>query len=236
MQTSDGSKETTVTTSPDEPTAPQRRHSALSRSGVDLWSAMGQHAGRAVAAGLLLGVLLAVIGAFAVLSGRTLYTSTTTMLIDDPYQLATSGQVSEFGNLDALRYKYSALVGTDAIAGPVARQLHLPIEDVLGAVSTTVPMNSLLMTVQATWTTAGGAQLISQAAANEVSAYIVNEDNTNNISSTYRFTFNVIDPATQAVGQGPSKSKAATLAIGLAVLGFAVGFLATQLIRYLRLP
>jgi capsular polysaccharide biosynthesis protein len=156
------------------------------------------------------------------------------MLIDDPYQLATSGQIAEYSALDALRYKYAALVGTDAIADPVASKLQVPVDDVLGALSTNVPMNSLLMTVEATWSTPQGAQRIAQAAANEVTAYIATEDNAYAIPTADRFTFKVIDPATPAFGQGPSKSKAATLAIGLGVLGFALGFLGTQLIRYAR--
>ena len=140
MLTSDGLKEMTITTSPDEPTAPNGRHSAQSQPGGDLWSAMGHRPGKAIVAGLLLGVLLAVLGAASILKGPTSYSSSTTMLIDDPYQLATSGQATEFSNLDALRYKYAALVATDSIADPVASQLHLPVDDVLGALSTNVPV------------------------------------------------------------------------------------------------
>jgi capsular polysaccharide biosynthesis protein len=195
---------------------------------------MGHSPTTAVVVGLLLGVLLAVIGAVTVLSGRVLYTSSTTMLIDDPYQLATSGQVSEFSSLDALRYKYGGLLATDAIAGPVASQLHLPVDNVLGSLSVNVPTDSLLMVVHATWTTPRGAEEVSLSAANEITAYVAYEDNAYAIPNADRFTFKVIDPAAGAIRKGPSKSKAATLAIGLAVLGFALGFFATQLIRYAR--
>lgn len=234
MQVIDRTKEATVIISSDEPTAPEGRRRAPSEPSGDLWSAMAHRPARAIVAGLLLGVLLAAFGAVIALRGPTTYTSSTTMLIDDPYQLATSGQVTEFTNLDALRYKYAGLVGTDSMANPVASKLHLPVDDVIGAVSASVPTNSLLMTVDATWSTPDEARRISEAAAHEVTAYIVYEDDIYNIPSAERFTFKVVDPATAAVGKGPSKSKAVTLAVGLAVLGFAVGFLLTQLIRYVR--
>lgn len=234
MQVIDRTKEQRVTTPPDDPTAPRGGHDSSPQPREDVWSAMGHHAAAAIVVGLLLGVLLAAVGAMISLSGATVYTSSTTMLIDDPYQLATSGQVNEYAALDALRYKYAALIDTDAIADPVASRLHVPVNDVLGALSTNVPINSLLMTVEATWSTQREAQQVAQAAANQVTAYINYEDNAYAIPTADRFTFKVVDPATPAFGRGPSKSKAATLAIGLGVLGFAFGFLGTQLIRYAR--
>ncbi len=184
--------------------------------------------------GLILGLALAGVGDLAVLSGKTVYTSSALMLIDDPYELATSGQATEFANLDALRYKYAALVGTDAIAGPVAAQLGLPVGDVIGALSTNLPGYSLLMYVTATWTTPAEAQMLAQATADEVTTFISNEDNTYDIPAPYRFTFDLVDPAPAATPHGPSKSKAVSLAIGLAVLGFGLGFAATQLLHFLR--
>ena len=200
----------------------------------EAWSSMGQQALRAVLVGLFLGFALALIGGVSALSGRTTYTSTAVMLINDPYKLATSGQLNEFGSLDVLRYKYSALVGTTAIAGPVATQLGLPVGDVIGALSTNVPSNSLLMSVTATWPTPAGAQKLAQATTNEITAYISQEDNTYNIPTADRFTFEAIDRASPASAHGPSKARAASLAIGLALLGFAIGFVVTQLVRFLR--
>lgn len=195
---------------------------------------MGQHVLRAVLVGLFLGFALALVGGLSVLSGRTTYTSSAVMLINDPYKLATSGQPNEFTSLDYLRYKYAALVKTDAIAGRVAAQLGLPAGDVIGAVSANVPVNSLLMEVTATWPTPDEAQRLAQATANQVTAYINQEDTTYAIPAADRFTFEVIDPAPSATAHNPSKAKAVSLAIGLAVLGFAVGFVATQLVRFLR--
>jgi len=195
---------------------------------------MGQHALRAVLVGLFLGFALALIGGFSVLSGRTTYSSTAVMLINDPYKLATSGQPAEFSSLDVLRYKYAALVKTDAIASPVATRLGFPVGKVAGALSTNIPANSLLMDVTATWSTPGGAQKLAEETATEITSYINVEDSTYRIPTADRFTFEVIDPAPAATAHGPSKARAASLAIGLAVLGFAIGFVATQVVRFLR--
>lgn len=195
---------------------------------------MGQHVLRAVLVGLFLAFAAALIGGLSVLSGRTTYTSTAVMLINDPYKLATSGQLNEFESLDVLRYKYSGLVRTNAMAGPVATRLGLPVGEVIGAMSTDVPVNSLLMDVTATWSAPSEAQKLAQEMANEVSAYISQEDDSYAIPVADRFTFQVIDRASPGIAHGPSKAKAVSLAIGLAVLGFAVGFVATQLVRFLR--
>jgi capsular polysaccharide biosynthesis protein len=196
---------------------------------------MGNRPLRAVIVGLILGLLLAGIADIAVLSGqKTVYTSTAVMLIDDPYALATSGQPDEFANLDALRYKYAALVGTNSIAGPVAAELGIPVGDVIGAVSTKVPAYSLIMDVTATWSSPAEAQRLAQATAEQISTFITHEDDAYSIPASARFTFHVVDPAPPATAQTPSKSKAVSLAIGLGLLGFAVGFLFTQLVHFLR--
>lgn len=195
---------------------------------------MGQQALRAVLVGLFVGFILALVGGLSVLSGRTNYTSTAVMLINDPYKLATSGQLNEFGSLDVLRYKYSALVGTTAIAGPVAGKTGFPVGEVMGALSTNVPANSLLMDVTATWSTPGGAEKLAQATADEITAYVNQEDDLYKIPAADRFTFQTIDHASAGSAHAPSKARAASLAIGLALLGFAIGFVATQLFRFLR--
>jgi capsular polysaccharide biosynthesis protein len=181
----------------------------------------------------LLAATFGALGAVASLGGTKTYTSTTVMLIDDPYSLATQGD-SEFIKLDALRVKYSGLVDTNAIAQPVASRLHLPVGAVLGSASTDVPFESLLMDVSATWSSPREAQILSQAVADEVTNYVKTEDAVYGIPKADQFTFNTIDPASPPITHAPSKSKALVLAIGLAVVGFALGFLATQLVRYLR--
>lgn len=199
-----------------------------------VWRALTRDVGIGMLFGILLAAVFGGLGAVASLGGTTSYTSSTVMIIDDPYQLATSGDQNWFVKLDALRVKYSGLTSTEVMAGPVAKELHLSVGSVMGAVSTQAPYTSLLMYVDATWSNAHEAQLVSQAMANEVTTYVHQEDQINDIPAVDQFTFTTVDPASAAAPHSPSKSHAVVLAIGLAVLGFLLGFVATQLVRFLN--
>jgi capsular polysaccharide biosynthesis protein len=187
----------------------------------------------AIAVGLLLAAVFGIAGAVSSFKGKTVYTSTTVMLINDPYQLATSGS-SEFLDLDALRSKYSGLLDTDAIAQPVAASLHLSLNDAVGALSAQVPTQSLLLDVEATWGSPTEAQLISQTAANQLTSYVNGENARYNIPANDQISLTTVNPASPSVPKRPSKSHALTLAAGLAVIGFALGFFSVQLVRFLR--
>lgn len=200
-----------------------------------LWQALRTAPGPALRLGLLVAVVLGLAGAAAELRGPTTYSSKAVMLIDDPYQLATAGTDGQLVKLEALRVKYSALIDTSAIAKPVADQLHLPVGAVLQSVSGLVPLDSLLMDVDATWSTPKEATLLAQATAKEVTAYVAAEDATYGIPAKDQFTLTVIDPAATATPSGPSAAHALVLGVGLAVLGLVLGFGAAQLVRNRRL-
>lgn len=195
-----------------------------------LWRALMTAPLMGLAVGGLLAVVLVGIGAAATLKGPTTWTSTTVMIIDDPYQLATAGDEGQLLKLDYLRYKYSALVDTDAIAQPVATKLDLPLGSVLSSVTAVVPTSALLMNVVATTSTSARASLLSQTMANQVTNYVQEEDAAYNIPNSDRFTITTIDPASTPVRRGPSAAHAAALALGLAVLGLLIGFCGAQLV------
>ncbi|MGH9029620.1 MAG: hypothetical protein ACRDV4_08410 [Acidimicrobiales bacterium] len=199
----------------------------------NLLRALGHDPMRAVLAGLVLAMLFGIVGAAASLKGKTVYTSTTIMLIDDPPQLASSGS-SEFLNLDALRWKYSGLLDTDPISQPVARSLHLPLDSVASSLTSQIPLESLLMEIEGTWSNPREAEVLSQTAANELTSYVAGENVHYAIPTNDQIQLTTVNPAAVAVAHGPSKSHAVTLAVGLAVLGFLLGFFGTQLLRYLR--
>ena len=196
--------------------------------------ALGMRARLAVVLGLIVALVVAVAGGLSVMRGPTTYSSTAVMLIDDPPALATAGDDGELLKLDALRLKYQALVSTDLIAQPVAAKLGLSAGDVLGSVTAVVPYQSLLMDVSGTWSTPAMAQRLAQATANEVTKFVKYESDVYDIPAADRYTFIVIDPATYATASKPSKAHALTLAVGLAVAGFAVTFVATQFWRNRR--
>jgi capsular polysaccharide biosynthesis protein len=188
----------------------------------------------AIVLSLIVAVLLGTIGALSLMRGAVTYSSTAVMLIDDPPALATAGDDGQLLKLDALRLKYQALVSTDLIAQPVATQLGLSVGDVLGATTAVVPYQSLLMDVSGTWSTPQVAQRLAQATANQVTKFVQYEAEVYNIPAVDRYTFIVIDPATAATANRPSHAHALTLAVGLAVAGFAATFVVTQFWRHRR--
>ncbi len=195
---------------------------------------LGRKPRLAIVLGLIVAALLSVTGARSVLGAPTTWSSTAVMLIDDPPALATAGDDGQLLKLDELRTKYAALAGTFLIAQPVATQLHLSLGDVLGSVTATVPSESLLMDVTATSSTPRVSQRLAQTTAEQVSKFVKYEVAVYNIPKVDRYTFKVIDPATAATAHKPSGADALTLAVGLAVGGFAVAFVATQLWRQRR--
>lgn len=196
--------------------------------------ALGMKPRPAVVLGLIVAVLLAVTGVWSTTRAPTTWSSTAVMLIDDEPALATAGDDGQLLKLDELRLKYAALASTDLIAQPVATQLHLSLGDVLGSVTAIVPEESLIMDVTATWSTPQVAQSLAQSTAAAISKFVNYEVAVYNIPTADRYTFKVIDPASAATAHGPSNANALTLGVGLAVGGFAVVFVATQLWRNRR--
>lgn len=188
---------------------------------------------------LVVGAVLAVVvggSAMAVtLTRPPTYRSTTVMLIDDPLRLATAGDAGELSSLSALRLKYAALLSTDVMAAPVARATGLPVPEVLADVTTDVPLQSLLMDVTATTSSAATATRLSSAAAAEVTSYVKDEDSTFGIPANAQFSFTTIDPATPAAASPAPVAHALALGIGLAVLCLVLGFGLVQLVGNRRL-
>ncbi len=201
---------------------------------VRLWQAL-RHQARV---GLLVGIaLFLVVGAITfdvAVTGKKAYTSTTVMLIDDPLELATAGDQGQLLKLIQLRGKYQELAQTVVIAQPVASVLHLPTGVVLSDVAVVGQATSLLLDVVATTPTPGLARELSQGVANELTLYVENEERTYNVPAQNRFTLRTVSAASPAVGHGPKKRSALTLALGLAVVAFVVGFVLTQLARNRR--
>lgn len=198
---------------------------------VRAWRALSRRPRAAIVVGIALAILFGVTAAGTTLKGPTVYTSKTVMLIDDPYKLATAGDNGEFINLSALRVKYASLIPTSAIAGPVARRTGLPVTEVQTAVSGNVPLQSLLLDVNAAWSNSAKARQLSKATADEVTAYVKQENATYDIPPNDRFTLTTLDPAAPATASKPSNSRALAVGAGFAVLGFLIGFCLTQLVR-----
>jgi hypothetical protein len=200
-----------------------------------LWAAVRSAPVLAVVAAVLGALLSAALVGAAELRGPTTYTASATMFIDDPYALATAGDSGQLLKLDTLRVKYASLVGTDVIAGPVAARLGLPVGAVLGAVSASVPGESLLMDVSASWSSPRLAVVLADDAAAQVTAYVRQEESAFGIPADDRFTLTDIQPAVSAEAHAPSRARAVTDEVAVALAALVVIYLGVQLIRNRRL-
>lgn len=184
---------------------------------------------RAVMCGLIVGIMLGLMAGALKKQGATVYTATTTMALDDPLGLALAGDEGELIKLSDLRYKYSSLATTDAVAGPVATDLHVPVGLVLEATSVQVPANLLLMYVSGTWSTPGFAMELSTATAQELVHYVQQENATYAIPKSDQFEAVILSSATSATASSPSTSKAVTEGVLVLFGGGVVGFVVFQL-------
>lgn len=204
-------------------------HAAARGWQTKLWQTLERTWKRSAVIGILFGLVVGSLAGIVQATGATTYTSQTTMILDDPLGLALAGDEGELVKLSDLRLKYQSLVATEAIAGPVADSLHIPVGEVLGATSVQVPASSLLMEVDATWATPAFAPTLSLAVAREIQAYVKAENATYAIPASDQFQALILTPASGSIPSSPSKKKAALLALGVLVGGAAAGFVVNQL-------
>ncbi len=197
-----------------------------------IWATLKDSPRKALLVSAVAAVVLAAAGAFLVLRGPTYWTSRTVMVIDDPYGLAAAGDPSQLLKLDQLRYKYTALAGTDLMAKPVATKLHLSASQVLANTAAFPSPATLLIDVYGRWSNPTEARRLSAALAAEIHSYVISENTTFGIPPTDQFSIRVADPASPATESGPSKGEAAGVAAAMALAGFALAYAAAQLIGH----
>ncbi|HUI03956.1 MAG TPA: hypothetical protein VLZ77_10465 [Acidimicrobiales bacterium] len=200
-----------------------------------LWAMLRTGPLLALVAAAVVATVLGLSGEFFTLRGPTVWTSRTVMLVDEPYGIAVAGDQGLLLKLEGVRLKYQGLAVTNAIDQPVAAKLNVPVSVVEGSAAVVLPPDSLLLDVYGQWSSPAFAQQLSGAVANEISAYVAQEDAQYKVPAADQFTISVVDAPAPATASGPSHSKAATVALGLAIAGFVVGFVVTQLVRNRRL-
>ena len=205
------------------------------QSQARLWRALRTAPLPALLIAVLLAIGAGVVGWNLNSAGTPVYTSRTVMAVDEPYGIATAGDEGLLLKLVTLRIKYQGLASTDAMAGPVAAKLGLPVSDVLSATSVALPSDSLTLVVTGTWTNAHEAQRISSAMAAEITSYVKTENAQYVVPPTDQFIIQTVDPTTPATLSTPSHRKSAADAFGLAVVVLIVGFVVSQLIFNRRL-
>ena len=214
-------------------------HAAAPGRGDDwqwrLWRDLARRPLRSLAAALLVGAVVGVLSGILATRGAVTYTSQAAMLIDDPYSLATAADEGQIIKLSDLRFKYASLASTEVIAGPVASALNVPVGVVEGSTTVSAPSSSLLMYVSARWVTPGFAEQLATSVAQQISAYIQQEEATYNVPAASRYRAVVVNPASAAVGSGPSRSHAGLVGLGAAAGAAVVVFVLSQLVWEPRL-
>lgn len=176
-------------------------------------------------------LVLAAVGAAAVLAGAPMYQSSATLIIDQPRAIAASGDGSVIDKLSRLRYKYSGLVDTERITVPVAQQTGVPERTVAKALYATVDPLSLLLVIGARGTNATQVRRLASAAANELVSYVQQEQAAAQIPATNRFTFAVVVPVQDVTKISPTSSRAGAVAVALGLIGLGGTLAATALLR-----
>lgn len=160
----------------------------------------------------------------------TVWTSQTTMMLDDPYGLALSGDPGQISKLSYLRNKYAELASTYAIAQPVAQSLHVPVGEVLGSSYVNVPSVSILMNVVGTSASPVFAKEVSAAMARGISNYIDEENAKYHVPAADQFAAITVSPTSAPSPSKPSHTKAALLSLLVFVGTLLVVFVPGQLI------
>jgi capsular polysaccharide biosynthesis protein len=194
------------------------------------WDLLTPFSLRNLTLALIAAVGVGALTATLVLSTSPRYSSQATMVIDNPPELAAAADPGPFQKLSALRLKYAALVGTDAIAVPVGRKLGVSPGLVAGAASVSAPAQTLVMVSGATTGSPALSQRIAQGVAEELVSYVQQEHRANNVPPERRFRFIIVNPALRGAKVSPTRSRAtiaAAIAGGVAV---ALAYIALQLI------
>lgn len=168
----------------------------------------------------LVGLLVAIGSALVVLAGTPVYTSSATLLINQPAALSVADNAGLLTKLSELRYDYAGLISTAAFAGPVAAATGLPESEVASSLAGVVAPTSLLMTLEARAGTARLAQRLARVGAEYLVSDAASEQAANHVPVFDRYVFSIVTPAPPGVQIAPSHHRA--LEIGLAT-GFLVG-------------
>lgn len=180
---------------------------------------------------LLAAVLLAGLSAALTLRAPAAYRSVAVLLIDNPLALAASGNESTVNKLEQLRGKYATLANTDVIAGPVAEQLGLPVQEVADRTDVSPAAATLSLLVVARGDDPGETEALADTMAEGIGAFVAEEHLAHEIPETDRFVIEVVQDAGPAVQTAPSTERALTSAAVILAIVLGLAYFVLQLFR-----
>lgn len=185
---------------------------------------------RNLLAAAVIACLAAAGGAAFVLRAAPTYQSTEVLLIDQARAVTSPGGEGAVTKLNLLRAKYAALIDTEAIAVPVSERTGSALGEVVGAVGATAPPQSLLLMVTARVPSDEKAQRLASATADELIAYLDDEQEAAAIAPADRITLTTVTEAGPGRVVAPTASRAIAVALGAAALALAAAYVAIQLL------
>jgi hypothetical protein len=181
----------------------------------------------ALTVGVLAGGVVAAYGA----SRPATFRSSAVLLVDQPGPVFESGDESLLGKLYRLRFKYVGLMSTLALATAVADDTGLPVSLVHRGLSAQAPGNTLLLDVTAQMPTARQAQLVAESGAEQLVAYVQNEQLDSGVATSEQVTLSVVTPAPLGVQVVPDKKKVALEGAVVFAVITVLGALGADLLR-----
>jgi capsular polysaccharide biosynthesis protein len=182
----------------------------------------------------VVAILAAGLLATAVLQQAAVYSSSATLIIDQPAALAESNNEGYVVKLSRLRIKYGDLATTRALLDPVAERLNLDAATVRRISRVDVPPPSLLMFTRGESGNRVRAQQVAQTMAQELVNYVEEEQRRVGLPAEQRIVLSVVTPAPPAQKTGPNESRAARVAALGGILTFVVLYVLLRLWAALR--
>jgi capsular polysaccharide biosynthesis protein len=193
------------------------------------WDALARFSLRNLTTALVVALLIAGIAAGLVLLGPERYASQATLVIDNPSEIAAATGPGPIEKFSALRFKYTALVDTAAIARPVAERLRVPLGTVLSDVSASAAGESLVLQISATTDDPQLAQRLAAATSDQLIAYVRQEHQRNGVAQANRFRLERVAAPPLGGKTAPTRSRAIAVAAVAAVVALAAAYVALQL-------
>jgi capsular polysaccharide biosynthesis protein len=173
---------------------------------------------------VLVGLIAASLGYLAVDRRQPSYLSTAAVLLDQPTAIAASQDSGVVDKLSRLRFKYAAILRSDAVVDQVAAQLGLEPGVVAGAIVSRGDTGSMLLFVGGRSSTRQEAVRLANGLANGLADYVTKEQAATGLPPEKRLVLTIVAPARGAQQILPTDRQKGVTATG-AGLGAAAAVL-----------
>lgn len=171
---------------------------------------------------LIVAVLAAALTSLVVPTTKAGFTSTALVSLDEPKAVALARDGAILDKISKVRFKYTGLVGTDALAAPVAQRLHLNVEQVRGRLGASALPTDLLLRLSCSGKTAAEARRCANALSASMVAYLAEEQTGYAIPPELQLIAKPVQPAGPGVQPAPRKKRVLALSLFVGALAGAL--------------